>query len=343
MVQTVPPEGPSDGSDETSADLPAERLSAVDRVDGFQRRHRVVGYPIAVVYKFIDDGGGHLAALLTYYGFLSAFPLLLLASTILGIVLNGDPALQQRLLNSALSEFPVIGQQLGRPGAIGGGLAGLLVGGLGALYGALGVSLAAQKVMNIAWNVPKNTRPNPIKARGRGLLLLGTVGVALLLTVGLSTLSAGAGSFGPVVRVLVLVGSVLVNVGAFVVAFRVATARDVGVRDVLPGAIAAAVLWQLLQSFGAGYVGRFVKGSSDTDGVFAIVLGIIALLYLASIVVVFCVELNVVRVDRLWPRALLTPLTDAVDLTDADQRAYTSMARAQRSKGFEEIDVRYTK
>ncbi len=339
MVQTLPadpPVGPAVG-------VAAERPGAVARVDGFQRRHRVVGYPIAVVYKFLDDGGGHLAALLTYYGFLSAFPLLLLASTILGIVLKGDPELQQRLLNSALAEFPVIGNKLGRPGALGGGLTGLLVGGLGALYGALGVSLAAQKVMNIAWNVPKNTRPNPIKARGRGLLLLGTVGTALLLTAGLSSLTAGAGSFGPFVRVLVLVASVTVNVGAFVVAFRVATARDVGFRDVLPGAIAAAVLWQLLQSFGAGYVGRVVKGSSDTNGFFAIVLGIIALLYLASIAVVFCVELNAVRVDRLWPRALLTPLTDNVDLTDADERAYASQARAQRSKGFEEIDVRYVK
>jgi len=50
-----------------------------------------------------------------------------------------------------------------------------------------------------------------------------------------------------------------------------------------------------------------------------------------------------VRVDHLYPRALLTPLTDNVELTDADRRAYTDQAKAQRSKGFERVDVRFKK
>ncbi len=320
-----------------------DRRSVVARVDGFQRRHRVLGFPIAVLYKFFDDTGVHLAALLTYYGFLSAFPLLLLGSTVLGYLLADNPGLQQRLLESALAQFPVIGQELGRPGRIGGGVTGLIVGGLGALYGALGVSLAAQKAMNVAWNVPRNERPNPIAGRGRGLLLLGTVGVALLATSALSTISAGAGSFGATVQMVVLVASVAINTWAFVIAFRLGTTRALGVRDVLPGAVGAAVLWHVLQTFGARYVARVVQGAGESNGVFAGVLGIIALFYLASMVVVFCIEINVVRVDRLWPRALLTPVTDDVELTDADEQAYASQAKAQRSKGFEQIDVRFDK
>ena len=46
---------------------------------------------------------------------------------------------------------------------------------------------------------------------------------------------------------------------------------------------------------------------------------------------------------RLWPRALLTPFTDVVDLTHADRKAYTSYARAQRHKGFEEVTVSFDK
>lgn len=317
-------------------------MSLVAKVDAFQRRHSVLGFPIAVLYKFFDDTGVHLAALLAYYGFVSAFPLLLLGSTVLGFLLADNPELQARLLDSALAKFPVIGPELGRPEKIGGGLTGLLVGGLGALYGALGISLAAQKAMNVAWNVPKNDRPNPIKGRGRGLLLIGTVGVALLATSALATVNAGAGSFGTVVRVLVLLASYTINTWAFVVAFRLGTTRHLGVRDVLPGAIGAALLWQLLQSFGAGYVAQVVQGSGDTNGVFKLVLGIIALFYVAGMAVVFCIEVNVVRVDRLWPRALLTPVTDNVELTDADERAYTAQAQAQRSKGFEKIDVSFT-
>ena len=101
-------------------------MSMTDRVDAYQRRHRRAGYPIAVLYKFFDDTGGHLAALITYYGFLSLFPLLLLASTVLGLVLSGDPHAQQVVLSSALRQFPVIGDQLSRPERLSGGPAGNL-------------------------------------------------------------------------------------------------------------------------------------------------------------------------------------------------------------------------
>ena len=69
----------------------------MNRLDAYQRRHRWLGLPIAVVYKFIDDQGGYLAALITYYGFLSLFPLLLIFSTVLGYLLPNNPALQQQL------------------------------------------------------------------------------------------------------------------------------------------------------------------------------------------------------------------------------------------------------
>jgi len=310
-------------------------------LDGLQRRHPAAGFPIAVLYKYFDDFGGYLAALIAYYGFLALFPLLLLGSTILGIVLSGNPAAQQSVLHSALSQFPVIGQQLRQPERIGGGLVGLLVGGLGALYGGLGVTMAAQNAMNTAWRVPRNSRPNPIKGRIRGVLLLATVGLAVLGTSVLSALGGGAGPLGAGLRVLVLVASVALNAAAFILAFRVATARRLTVRQVAPGAVGAAVVWQLLQSFGTVYVGQVVKNASATNSVFAVVLGLIAFIYLTAVAVVFCVEVNVVRVDHLYPRALLTPLTDNVELTDADRRAYTDQAKAQRSKGFEQVDVRF--
>jgi len=142
-----------------------------------------------------------------------------------------------------------------------------VIGILGALYGGLGVGQAAQNAMNTAWAVPRNDRPNPIKARGRSVLLLGTVGLALLGTTVLSALGGGAGPFGVGVKVLVLVASVAVNAGAFILAFRVATARELTIAQVAPGAVAAAVVWQLLQSFGTVYVGHVVKSASATNGV----------------------------------------------------------------------------
>jgi YihY family inner membrane protein len=300
---------------------------------------------MAVVYKYVDDQGSYLSALIAYYGFLSLFPLLLLFSSILGFALRGNPTLQQHIVHSALAQFPVIGQDLSTPGKLGGRGLGLLVGILGSLYGGMGVAQAGQHAMNTAWAVPRNDRPNPIKSRGRSLLLLGTVGVGVLATTIVSALGSSAGAygaqFGAGVKITLTLVSVAMNVGLFVIGFKVATAADVGYRTLLPGAIAAAVGWQLLQSFGTAYVGHVVKHASATNGVFALVLGLIAWIYLGAVLVVLCVEVNVVRAKHLYPRSVLTPFTDDVELTAGDERVYADSAKAQRNKGFEEIDVSF--
>src|SRR6201996_4370204 len=109
-------------------------MSDTGRIDRFQCDHAWTGFPLAVVYKFFDDQGNYLAALIAYYAFVSLFPLLLLAATVLGYVLSDDPGLQQHILSSTLSQFPVVGDQLQDPSRIGGGAAGLVIGVLGALY-----------------------------------------------------------------------------------------------------------------------------------------------------------------------------------------------------------------
>ena len=317
-------------------------VAVAERLDGFQRRHRWAGFPLAVLYKYVDDFGAYLAALLTYYGFVSLFPLLLLISTVLSFVLSGDARLQHQVLGSALHQFPVIGGDLAQPKRIGGGSVGLAVGILGSLYGGLGVAQAFQYTMNTAWGVPRNTRPNPLKARGRSLLLLASAGLAVMGTTVLSIVGgAGAGSLGTALRLAVLAASVVINIAVFVFGFRFAAARRLSVRDVAPGAIAAAVIWQLLQSFGVIYVGHVVRHASDTNAVFALVLGMLAFLYLSATAVLLCAEINVVRVSRMHPRSLLTPFTNNVMLTTGDRRAYSKQAKAQRSKGFEHIDVSF--
>ncbi|NHC14906.1 YihY/virulence factor BrkB family protein [Motilibacter deserti] len=320
-------------------------MSVTERLDQFQRRHPAAGFPLAVVYKFFDDHGNYLAALITYYVIVAVLPVLLLLSTLLGVLLDNNEELRDQVRDSALAQFPVVGSQLQTPDRLSGGTAGVVIAVLVGLYGGTGAAQAVQHAMNTAWRVPRNSRPNPIVGRLRGLLLLATLGIAIIGTTVLSALGATAGSYGAdvdeLIRVLVLVASVVVNTGIFLLAFLVATARRLRVRDIAPGAVAAAVVWQLLQTFGAFYVGSVVKAASDTNGVFALMLGLIAFIYLASMALVLCVELNVVRVDKLHPRALLTPFTDAVDLTPGDVAAYTTQAQAQRAKGFEDVDVTF--
>ncbi|GAB3792544.1 YihY/virulence factor BrkB family protein [Nocardioides ungokensis] len=316
-----------------------------DRLDRGQRQFPPLSIPIAVVYKYFDDQGNYLAAILTYYAFIAIFPLLLLASSILGFVLQGRPELQQEVLSSTLSQFPIIGDQLGRPEGLQGSTAGVVVGALAALYGALGLGTAIQNAMNVAWSVPRNSRPNPILLRLKSLLLLVTAGAAVVTVTVLSTLvsrtSVIDGSLNVWLSWLVQILTVVVIGLILTLLFRVAAARRHSWRSAAPGAFTLAVLWQLLQYLGAWYVTHVLGETSSMNKTFALVLGLIGLLYVGAVMGMLGIEVNVVLARRLWPRALLTPFTDSVDLTEADRRAYTFYARAQRHKGFENVEVTF--
>lgn len=310
-------------------------------LDRLQRRNRAIGFLIAVVYKYVDDQGGYLAALITYYAFVSLFPALLLLTTVLGVVLVGRPDLQEHILQSAVAQFPVIGDQLGQPQGLSGGAVGVVIGIAGALYGGLGVGQAVQNGMDTLWAVPRNNRPDPIRSRIRSLLLLLLLGTGLIATTVLSAVGRVSQSFGAVGKVFIVVAAVLINSAVCLVAFRMATARDVTFRQIMPGAFAAAVLWQVLQWVGAVYVSHVVKSASATNSVFALVLGLLAFLYLIATTLLLCATANVVATDHLYPRALLTPFTDDVELTRGDRRTYTGQAKAQRAKAFQRIDVTF--
>ena len=320
-------------------------MSITDTLHALDRRQQQsprVGFLAAVVKKFSDDQAGQLAALIAYYGFVSLFPLLLLFSTILGFVLSGDQSLQHEVLSSALQQFPVIGEDLARPKHLGGGPVGLVVGIAGCLYGGLGVAQAFQYAANTMWGVPRNNRPNPFKARGRSVVLLATAGLTVLGTTALSIAGGGgAGALGTVGRSLTLAASLVLSMAVAIFAFRFAPARRLSVRDVAAGAIATAVIWQLLQSFGVIYVRHVVEHASATNAVFALVLGLLAFLYITAMAILLGVEINVVHVNRLHPRSLLTPFTDNVTLTSGDRRAYSRQAKAQRSKGFQHVNVNF--
>ena len=320
-------------------------MSVTERMDDFQQRHRWAGLPLAILYKFHDDQGIYLAALIAHYGFLSLFPLLLLLTSLLGLVLQKNPELQQRVLDSALRQFPVIGDQLGNPEGLRGSGVALVISALLAVYGALGVAHAVQNTMNVTWAVPRCRRPNPFRLRVRSVLLIVVGGLATMITTVLSGLASSARAFGAdlglLSAVLIIVAAVAVNAAVFVVGFWICIAEHRSVRDLLPGALTAAILWQLLQLVGTAYVAHVVKGAGATYGVFALVLGLVAWIFLASIVIVVSAEIDVVRHKHLYPRSLLTPFTDNVDLTSADRRTYSEIATAQQFKGFESVTVSF--
>ncbi|WP_459970359.1 YihY/virulence factor BrkB family protein [Nocardioides pyridinolyticus] len=318
----------------------------LDGADRAQQRWSVLGYPLAVIYKYFDDQGNYLASIITYYAFIAIFPLLLLGSSILGFILQGNDELRNDLIDSALAQFPIVGDQLGRPEGLTGSTPAIVIGGLVALYGAMGLGQALQNALNVAWSVPRNSRPNPILLRLKSLFLLVTAGVAVLAISILSTLAANTEVLGDTLssyRWPITLLTVVVNTVVLTALFRVGAARSHDLwRGAVPGALAASLLWVGLQRLGTLYVTKVLTETSAMNQTFGLVLGLIGLLWLTAVIGVLGIEVNVVLERRLWPRALLTPFTDRVALTDADRRAYAGYARAQRHKGFETVEVTFT-
>lgn len=316
-----------------------------DRIDEVQRQRRVLGIPLAVVYKFFDDQGGYLASVLTYYAFVAIFPILLIATSVLGFVLQGQPELQERILTSALGQFPIVGDQLGRPEGLEGSRSAVVIGSMAALYGIVGLGQASHNAVNVVWAIPRNSRLNPIVSRLRSLVWLVAAGLALVFVAVITSLGSNLDVFGTDIgtelRWLALAAAVVFNAGVLALMMKLSTPQPDRLRDVLPGAALIAALWQGLQVVGGVYVDGVINGASEMNGVFALVLGLVALIYAATVIAMIGLEVNVVLTKRLYPRALLTPFTDNVRLTDADRRVYREYAQAQRHKGFERIDVSF--
>lgn len=307
------------------------------RIDRYQRGHPWLAVPIAVAKKFGEDKAGQLAVLVAYYGFFSLFPLLLALVTIAGLVFEGNTGLQERIVGSALAQFPVLGDRIRENvGALGGSGLALAVGVGGALWAGLGGIKAAQNAMDHVWDVPVKRQPSFLVALLRAVLMLATLGLFLALSTFLGGVAAGAEDASVPLQVAGIAASFLLNFAVFWVAFKVLTVAEVTWRDVLPGAAVASVLWSALQALGGYIIGHRLDSASETYGFFAVVIGLLTWLYLGAQVTLLAAEVNVVRKKRLWPRSL-----DPDDLTEADKRTLRGLAEVEERREDQQVDVSF--
>lgn len=304
-------------------------MRVVDRV---QQGNRPAGFVFSVFKKFGDDRGATLASQLAYYGFLSLFPALLVATTAIGYL--GNDRVADSLVASVMGELPVFGEHVG-PDAVRpleGNWFGLTVGLVGLVYGALGVAQSGQHAMAQIWNVPGVDRPGFFPRLGR------SVGFVALLGIGALGIAA-VGQVGPMPVALLL--QVVSTAALYVASFRVLTPRAVPLVDLLPGAIVAAVGYSLLLRLGTSLVRNQLDRSEDLYGQFALVLGLLGWLNLVAAISLYGAELNVVVARRLWPRSIVQP-----PLTDADEQVLSDIALQEERRpeqrvavGFEEEGV----
>jgi uncharacterized BrkB/YihY/UPF0761 family membrane protein len=133
--------------------------------------------------------------------------------------------------------------------------------------------------------------------------------------------------------------STVLNFGLFWLGFRLLTSRDVSWRQLRGGAIAAAVAYEILQALGGYYVGHVVKGASATYGTFALVIGLLSWIYLATHITLLAAEANVVATRRLWPRSFSLVIEQPA--TDADRKALTQRTKIEERRSDETVEVEF--
>lgn len=304
-------------------------------MDEVQQRYGVLGFPYAVLKKYLDDGGGRYAALITYYGFLSVFPILLVAASVVSTALVNRPDLRedmvaalvppalQETVNTALAAMPVSGLPL-------------VIGVVGLLLSGTGVAFSAYETLNHLAAVPRRSRFGLVSRYARVLLMVVAVLVGGLSVAALTVASGALPDIGELQRVVASLATALVVFLVLLASATVLVARPVPLRTSwLPAAMGALVV-TLVLSLGTRLLAPLVARSGPVYGSFASVAAIFALLYLVSQALLYAAEVAVVRQRRLWPRALVTSRP-----TQADMVALTRLASVQERIPVQRIEVRF--
>jgi uncharacterized BrkB/YihY/UPF0761 family membrane protein len=298
----------------------------------WQGRHKVAAVAYAVTKKFSDDQSNLLVVALGWYGFTAIYPLLLVIVTVFGFV--GEASLGTTVVRT-LHEFPVVGSQF-TPGSGGsqlhGSVLGLVIGCVGLVYGAQGVTQTAETALNRVWNLPQTDYPGFLPRLARSLTGLLLIGTAFLVNAFVASIAAGHGE--PVAeRAGLIVGLAILNVAFYAATFRALTSVA-RFRELLPGAVTAGIGFTALITVGVGLVQHQLRSAGATYGALAAVIGVVTFLLLLAKLTLYAAELNPVLARGLWPRAL--PMAPP---TEADEVVLRARAREERGRPDERVGV----
>lgn len=331
---TTPVQWGNDGSQKHSLMNPIPKILA--KIDSFQRKHGFFGFSYAVIKKYGDDEAGYQAALLTYYGFLSLFPLLLVLTTVITILAGRHAHLRDTIIRGTTDYFPTLGNQLSQHvGTLHKSGLALIIGVLFTLYGTRGIADAFRHGVNHLWRVPKVDRSGFPKSAIRSLAIVIIGGVGFVLAAVIAGYAATAGH-GLGFLVLSVGINLVILFWVFLFLIKVSLPIHISFREVEAGAAAAAIGLVILQSLGTHLLARQLKNLNALYSNFALVLGLLFWIYLQSQMVYYAVEIATVKAQGLWPRSLT-----GKDLTEADKLAFAHQAKKEKRVDEETISTRF--
>lgn len=307
----------------------------MERVDRAQKGQKQVSIAVATYKKFSDDKSSNLATMIAFWAFFSIFPLLLVLVTLLSYALPASD--KASVLGHVANLLPLLDPKT--ISGLSGSLWAIVLGGATALWSGFGVVRTVQFAFDSVWEIPYHARPGMLKQVLRSVWILATIGLGLLGTTLLSgfIISAANGvSLGVLTKVAGYVLSIVLDIGLFIAAFRILTAREVTVREVLPGAVFAGVVFFILQELSAYIISSHLKNAQSTYGHFATVITILWWFYLQAQLTLLGAQLNVVLAERLYPRSLVNS-----PQTDADRRALEAYAAERTYQPEEQVETRF--
>lgn len=291
------------------ANIPTKVIKAIDT---YQRHHAVPGFVYAVIKKYGQDNGGYQAAILTYYGVLSLFPLLIVFTTLTQLLLKNNASLRMKVAHSVVHYFPIVGNQLQQsihsPKKAG---VELLISLVITFYGARGAASALQYALSLLWDTPRVEQPPFLKNLSRDIGIIVGGGLGFVAAVVLSSYAAVLGG-GLGIKILATLLSTVLLWATFIIILKLAVAGDKPVKTVASGAAIAAVGIQILQTAGTAILAHELEGFHNEYGTFALVIGLFFWLYLQAQVILYAVEVDVVRTFHLFPRSLQDPLNSTL-------------------------------
>ncbi|MGH9106836.1 MAG: YihY/virulence factor BrkB family protein [Acidimicrobiales bacterium] len=313
------------------------RTGTAGKLDSAQKRYRPTGVAVGTLKKFLEDGSSYMAAMIAFWAFFSVFPLFLLLMSLLGYLLPAST--KSDVLHHVAALFPMLDPST--VGHLSGSAWTAILGGVTALWSGTAVMRTAQYAFNSAWEVPMRERPKMVEKLKRALFALSTIGVGLVVSVIISDFVTGRDNgvdLGMGGRIAGYVVAAALDVGLFVVAFKVLTDRKVSFRDVLPGAVLSGVAFWVLEQLSSFIISRHLQNAQSTYGHFATVITILWWFYIQAVITMLGAQLNVVLRRRLYPRSLSDPTE-----TGADRRALRDYAasRAYAGEGQQEVQVHF--
>lgn len=276
----------------------------VSSIDNFQRQNRFFGFSFAVFKKYSEDNVGYKVALLTYYGFLSLFPLLLILTTLASIFAANDPTAQDTITKTVTNYIPAIGSQVyDHIHSINKSGFALFVGIFLTLYGARGVVDVFRYGAKEIWHEPKIKSESPVKTFARSTIIL-TGGLIGLVVASVFTGYVAAAGSGLPFKLLSVLVNIFLLFWVFVFVLKASINRKLSINKLRLGALIAAIGLVALQLVGGVILSHQMKSLDSLYSIFAIPLGLIFWIYLQAQVLYLSVVAAAVSSKKLWPRGI---------------------------------------